>query len=75
MNDELKNRLLALADEYVGYVEDMCSGRFIDDEERRIINSQRMLVHNELNSILKTDRRSTNMYDKCREIIHESRSI
>jgi len=68
----MKERIRILAEEYIGYVNDMNSGRFIEDDERQVISAQRTLVHDELNLMIGTNRVTTNMYQLCREIIrHE----
>jgi hypothetical protein len=66
-------RLVALAEEYVGYVEAMRTGQFADDEEWRRLSSERTLVHDELLQMTGMTRKD-DMYVFCRNLLADRRS-
>ena len=68
MQDEATARIRTLAAEYVELVELMRSGQYADDEEWRVLSSQRTLTHDELIHLTGvTDRKA--MYGYCRALL------
>lgn len=75
MHDEqVANRIATLAAEYVAFVDAMRGGQYTDEEEYRILSSQRTLVHDELIRLTGVTERSA-MYGYCRRVLGPAREV
>lgn len=68
MEEDVRGRTRALAEEYVSLVDAMRGGHYADADEWRQLGSQRTLVHDELIALTGVAERSR-MYAHCRAIL------